>query len=390
MRKIVLPVLVVLLLASCKNDYTKSFTVSGTLKNTSAKVVYVEESIIATGEKRVKDSSAIDTDGKFSMNVKAKEEGIYNLRLQTDPSPFATVINDADKINVEADFSKRNDFYNVSGSKASAAVEDYFTKITEMRAEKFSLNLKVDSIRKNKGDSLLAESFIARQRQIAGEIKTYTEQTVQKADKAPLSLFILAAYQGMARNPNYLMSGFTDTELLGLLNAMLKKFPERSDIAGIRNSMEADMQRAFAEAPKPKWVGKQAPEISLPDTEGRKVNLSSFRGKYVLVDFWASWCIPCRRENPNVVEAYNQYRSKNFTILGVSFDRQKEAWEKAIVDDNLNWTHVSDLKYWQSEAAAIYQVGTIPFNVLIDPDGKVVAENLRGEALGQKLQEVLN
>jgi peroxiredoxin len=156
--------------------------------------------------------------------------------------------------------------------------------------------------------------------------------------------------------------------------------------------MEADIQRAIAEAPKPIWIGRQAPEISLPDTEGRTVKLSSFRGKYVLVDFWASWCGPCRRENPNVVDAYNQFKNKNFTVLGVSLDRpgQKENWIKAIREDKLTWTHISDLKFWQSEVVPVYQVGSIPFNVLVDPDGKIVAENLRGNALGQKLQEVLN
>jgi len=112
----------------------------------------------------------------------------------------------------------------------------------------------------------------------------------------------------------------------------------------------------------------------------------------VLVDFWASWCGPCRRENPNVVQAFNQFKNKNFTILGVSLDRpgQKENWIKAIKEDNLTWTHISDLKFWQSEVVPVYQLSGIPFNVLVDPDGKVVAENLRGNALEQKLQEFLN
>jgi thiol-disulfide isomerase/thioredoxin len=109
----------------------------------------------------------------------------------------------------------------------------------------------------------------------------------------------------------------------------------------------------------------------------------------VLVDFWASWCGPCRRENPNVVEAFNKYKNKNFTILGVSLDLKKEAWQKAIVDDNLNWTHISDLKQWGSEVVPLYGIQGIPFNVLVDPGGKVIAENLRGEELNQKLQEVL-
>ena len=189
----------------------------------------------------------------------------------------------------------------------------------------------------------------------------------------------------MARNPNYRMNGFTAEELITFLNGMINKFPQRGDLAGIKKSVEAQIPRSI-------WVGKQAPEISLPDTEGKEVTLSSFRGKYVLVDFWASWCGPCRRENPNVVDAYNKFRGKNFTILGVSLDRpgQKDNWLKAIKDDNLTWTHISDLKFWQSEVVPLYNVQSIPFNVLVDPQGKVVAENLRGDALEQTLQQFLN
>ncbi len=390
MRKIVLSVLVISLLASCKEDKNKSFAVTGTLKNTPAKVVYAEENNIIKGEKKVKDSAVIAADGKFSMKIKADGESVYNLRLQSDPSEFATVINDADKIEVEADFKKQNDFYDVKGSKASKAIEDYFTKVTEMQAEKFNLFFKADSIRKSRGDSLFAETLISKQEQLKNDLKTYTHQTLQQANNTSLALFILATYQGMALNQNYMMNAFTNPEVLVYLNEMLGRSPDRTDIAGVRNNVEAAIKKVSEQAQRTMWVGKQAPELSLPDTEGRNVKLSSFKGKYVLVDFWASWCGPCRRENPNVVQAYNQYRNKNFTILGVSLDRQKAAWEKAIVDDNLNWTHVSDLKYWQSEAASIYQLSVIPFNVLVDPDGKIIAENLRAEALKQKLSEVLN
>ena len=385
MRKIILFVLVVLVLVSCKEKESKSFTVSGVLHNAPSKVVYIEESDITTGKKTIKDSSTIGADGKFSVSLNAPKDAVYNLLLQNDVAQFVTIINDAPKINVEADFSKRSDFYTVTGSNASKSIQEYLAKITGMQKERVTMYYQIDSIKRINGDSALVQNLNAQEKQISKDEKTYTQQIVQQATNSSLALFILSTYQGMARDPNFRVNGFTDTEVVALLSDVLNKFPERKDIAGIRNSVESAI-------PKTIWVGKQAPEISLPDPEGRTVKLSSFRGKYVLVDFWASWCGPCRNENPNVVQAFNQFKNKNFTILGVSLDRpgQKESWLRAIKEDNLTWTHISDLKYWQSDVVAIYQVGSIPFNVLVDPDGKVVAENLRGNALEQKLHELFN
>jgi peroxiredoxin len=136
-------------------------------------------------------------------------------------------------------------------------------------------------------------------------------------------------------------------------------------------------------------IGSAALEFVQADTSGNPVALSSFKGKYVLVDFWASWCGPCRKENPNLVAAYNRFREKNFTVLGVSLDNNKARWLKAIDDDKLQWTQVSDLQYWQNEVAVKYKIQTIPQNLLIDPNGVIVGKNLRGQELELKLCELL-
>ncbi|MFN7328953.1 MAG: peroxiredoxin family protein [Bacteroidota bacterium] len=137
-------------------------------------------------------------------------------------------------------------------------------------------------------------------------------------------------------------------------------------------------------------VGQIAPEISLANPSGEIVKLSSLRGKYVLIDFWAKWCGPCRRENPNVVKAYKRFKDKGFEVFGVSLDRNKEDWVKAIAEDGLTWTHVSDLKYFESQAAKDYNINAIPFSILLDKSGKIIAKNLRGAALEKKLEEVIN
>lgn len=158
------------------------------------------------------------------------------------------------------------------------------------------------------------------------------------------------------------------------------------DVKNSQLSQYVNQQLALA---KINPIGSQVANFSQADTSGRPVKISSFRGKYVLIDFWASWCRPCRQENPNVVAAFNKYHDKKFTVLGVSLDQAKPAWMSAIHMDGLTWTHVSDLKGWGNEVASLFHVVSIPQNLLIDPNGKIIAKNLRGEALDNKLEEIL-
>jgi peroxiredoxin len=135
-------------------------------------------------------------------------------------------------------------------------------------------------------------------------------------------------------------------------------------------------------------VGVVAPDFTMNDPDGKPIQLSSLRGKVVMIDFWASWCAPCRQENPNVVKLYNQYHDKGFEILGVSLDRGKDEWIQAIKDDQLTWLHVSDLQFWQNAVARQYGVNSIPQTYLLDKEGKIIAKGLRSEQLAAKLGEL--
>lgn len=388
MKRIVFILSPVVLLLSCKDGGSgKKLEVSGTINNSPVKMIYLEEIPMTTMERILVDSSEISKDGKYKLKTETGEARVYNIRLSQSNYPLAAIINDATKISVDAVFSKENtqfpESYDVKGSLASSEMKEFMTGFNG-KLQLIIADFKIyDSLSRTGGADSSMQALRSNALKTAEEIKTLTLDALKKSSNPALSMFILGYYQSTANYQGSGLTGLTNAEVIEIVEAASAKFPDHQGLISIKSTLNASSKG---------WIGQQAPEIVLPDPNGKEVKLSSYRGKYVLVDFWASWCRPCREENPNVVNAYNKYKNKNFTILGVSLDQPggKEAWMKAVMQDKLTWTQVSDLKFWNSVVVPMYKIEGIPYNVLIDPEGKIIAESLRGSDLERKLEEVLN
>lgn len=344
-------------------------TVSGTVGYPqSSGLILLEE--FTGSEFLIKDTMNLDENYTFNKSVKIDNPGYYRLNFYNTQQVNVILHQDDVQVNVDG---KPNGFARVTGSRD----HDFVSSIQQAQQDFMQsptiqqINQQFAEANQNGDQDKMSE---LRQQYIKLD-DAFKASIAARVDTMGASLGVVEMLRtgGLLDKDQYYDTYKKYAELLR------KELPN-SSVAKLF-VMEVDQMAKLA-------IGQVAPDISLPNPEGEVVPLSSLRGKYVLVDFWAKWCRPCRMENPNVVKMYKRFNENGFEVYGVSLDRNKNDWLQAIEQDELHWTQVSDLKYWNSEAARLYNIKAIPFGILVDPDGVIIAKNLRGPALEQKLEEI--
>lgn len=378
MKKYLLPFAALVLISCAAGNGTTdkkegSVYAKGKLANATAGAqIYLEE--MAPAGVKVIDTATIGTNGEFEFKKARPAIGFYNIKVSE--ASFATVILDSSKtVTVEGDATNLGYTNKVSGFDEAELFWELNERAKVNYRQRDSLQ-KVFERMLNSGKISQAD-MPATQKKLQGQFDSIVgiHESYVKGflDKNPGKFAAMAALQQLPPDENF--------EYYSKVSSELGKNYPNSQFVKLLTEEVKNMQKTAN--------GTEAPEITLPTPDGKELKLSSLRGQVVLLDFWASWCKPCRQENPNVVRLYNQYKDKGFTVFSVSLDKDKDSWVKAIKTDNLAWpNHVSDLLFWNTPYTKIYNFNSIPQTYLISKEGKIIGKNLRGEALEKKLAEV--
>ena len=380
MRKIAGLIFLISILSSCNlNGSNDKYYIEGTIKNHQAKSIILEK--LGLQKITVVDSSKIDDKGFFKMTG-ISETGFYRVKL--DDKTFCLFLLSPSKYKFDID-GQHPEAFTVAGPPDNDEFQHAFKTIGEGQKELNGWNMAY-RMYSQQGASQDTIAMLAQQFQAAAVKLQKLLIDSSKTAKSPLVAMFYITNAKLEQFP---------AENLAVLTRMEKEIPTSTYTKDFR-VMYDQFQKQLKEQSQPKQpaadvsVGKTAPDIDLKDPEGKTIKLSSLRGKVVLLDFWASWCGPCRGEMPNVVAAYNKYKSKGFTVYSVSLDKDAAAWKNAIKSLGMVWeNHVSDLKWWQSDVVGLYGIQGIPAAFLLDKNGVIVAANLRGQALDDKLAEIL-
>jgi len=352
-----------LVISACTSHKSNEFIINGKIKGNFTGNVYLQKS--SNGQFEVLDTAKVEN-GAFTFKGVIETPDMYYIGI--DDARFVGFFNEPSEINISfhIDSIMKPE---VSGSASDMAYRVYLKNQEDLRSEEISIYTDYNEAGRTNDTVKMKEiesSIDAFEKKQKDDIINYVKQNATS---------FVAPYVAMRHSYQF---------SLGELEEMVAAFDSK-----VKESSFSKMLSERITTLQNVEPGKVAPDFTMNMPSGAALTLSQLRGKVVLVDFWASWCGPCRRENPNVVAAYAEFKDKGFDILGVSFDKDQVSWEKAIQDDNLTWNHVSDLQYWNNAAGKLYGIMSIPANILLDKDGIIIAKDLRGEDLRAKLAEVL-